>query len=69
MQPVTVTPRESPVHFPVPGSNILITGWRVEGIGMLVGLENCDYSPYLSHTLWNELGHFDESRLFRRLRD
>jgi hypothetical protein len=51
MQPAIVTPRNSPV----PGSKVHVTGWRVEGVGMLVDLQNSDNSPYMGEALWYEL--------------
>ena len=70
MQPAIVTPPASPVpvQMYVPGSHVAITAWKVEGVGMLVELLSNDNYPYLGTTLWIELGHFYESKLFRRLR-
>ncbi len=53
----------------VPGSHVAITAWKVEGVGMLVELLSYDNYPYLGNTLWIELDHFYESKLFRRLRE
>ena len=73
MRPVIVTPRGSPVpevQMYVHGSYVAITAWKVEGVGMLVELVSCyDNYPYLGNTLWIELGHLYESKLFRRLRE
>ena len=59
MQPAIVTPRESPVpfHLYVPGCDVALTAWRVEGVGMLVELVRSDNYPYLGDILWTEFDH------------